>query len=150
MELFGIVLSIPAAFFASTLYCLFLVRVVSKSQRASRWLRIASYAVLALFAVEIVLLVTLGAVRSRGVLGPSFYLAHLIFFFIATPALANSLVLHRSGGFFAKWYVATVLCTIFAFCLVLLQYGVSEALHGIDGENGPYSSGPSSTLLDAS
>jgi hypothetical protein len=35
--------------------------------------------------------------------------------------------------------VAGLACTLFAFSLVLLQYGVSEALYGIDGTQGPYS-----------
>jgi hypothetical protein len=99
MELFGIVLSIPVAFVASMLYCLLLAKVVSKSALLSRWLRIASLALLSLFAVEILLLITIGAVRARGLLGPGFYVAHLVFFFICTPALANVLVLQRKHGF---------------------------------------------------
>ena len=142
MEIFGIVLSIPAAFVACTLYCLFLVKLISRFDRVSRWLRLGSHIVLALFSFELVLLITLGAVRSRGVLGPGFYVAHTFFFFLGAPALANSLVLRPGGGFFAKWYVATVLCTVFAFFLVLLQYGVSEALYGINGNDGPYSQQP--------
>jgi hypothetical protein len=139
MELFGIALSIPVAFVASMLYCLFLTRVVVNFERPSRWLRFTSLLVLALFAAELALLVSLGSVRSRGLLGPSFYVAHVIFFFLGAPALANLLVLRPRRGFFAKWYVAGALCTVFAFFLVLLQYTVSESLYGIDGDNGPYS-----------
>lgn len=139
MELVGIVLSFPVALVASTLYCLFLGRVVSKSERSARWLRLVSYLILDLLAVELVLMVTLGAVRSRALLGPSFYVAHLIFFFAGPPALANLLVLRTEGRSFSKWYVAAVLCAVLAFFLVLLQYSVSESLYGIDGDNGPYS-----------
>ncbi|MGH9579234.1 MAG: hypothetical protein ACRD3R_17485, partial [Terriglobales bacterium] len=124
MELFGIVLSIPVAFVASMVYCLFLAKLVSRSDRLSRWLLRASHIVLLLFSVELVLLVALGAVRSRGLLGPGFYVAHIFFFFVGTPALANSLVLRSGRGFFAKWFVAGVLCTMFALFLVLLQYSV--------------------------
>lgn len=146
MEIFGIVLSIPAAFVASMLYCLLLVKLVSKSDRVSRWLRVFSHLLLVLFAFELLLLVTLGAVRSRALLGPGFYVAHVFFFFLGPPALANLLILRPRGGLFTKWYAATVLCTMFAFFLVLLQYGVAEALYGIDGENGPYSERPNSTV----
>lgn len=139
MELLGIALSFPVALVASALYCLFLGRVVSKSEKSARWLRLGSYLILGLLGVEVVLLVTLGAVRSRALLGPSFYVAHLIFFFAASPALANLLVLRNKGGSFTKWYVAAVLCAVLAFFLVLLQYSVSESLYGIDGNNGPYS-----------
>jgi len=56
-----------------------LLNVVSKFGLPRRWLRIASYFVLSLLAVEITLLVTIGAVRSRELLG--FYTAHLALFF---------------------------------------------------------------------
>ena len=44
----------------------------------------------------------------------------------------------------SRWYLAGAICTAFAFCLVLLQYGVSEAVYGIGGMNGPYVSGVTS------
>ncbi len=132
MELFGIALSIPVAFVASMLYCFFLDRVVVKFEQPRRWLWFTSSLVLAFFAAELVMLVTLGAVRSRAILGPSFYVVHLILFFLGVPALANVLVLRQRRGFVASWYIAGTLCTITAFFLVLLQYSVSEALYGIE------------------
>ena len=36
-------------------------------------------------------------------------------------------------------YVAGSRCTVLAFFLILLQYNVSEALYGNDGDNGPCS-----------
>jgi len=139
MELLGIVLSIPVAFVASMLYCLLLDRIVLKLEGTSRWLRTVSLIILVLFAAELILLVTLGPVRSRGLLGPGFYAAHIIFFSLGTPALANLLVLRPRRGVLAKWYVAAAVCTLFAFFLVLLQYSVSESLYGINDEDGPYS-----------
>jgi hypothetical protein len=136
MEIFGIFFSIPVALVASSIYCFFLAKVVLRHEHACRILRKLSYVVLSLFAVELTLLSTLGAVRTRAVLGPGFYLAHVIFFFLGVPALGNLLVLRRNGQ---PWYVAAVLCTALAFLLVLLQYGVSEALYGIDGDDGPFS-----------
>jgi hypothetical protein len=53
--------------------------------------------------------------------------------------LANVLLLGKPKPLLARWYVAGLACTLFAFSLVLLQYGVSEALYGIDGTQGPYS-----------
>jgi hypothetical protein len=139
MELLGMALSIPVAFVASSLYFILLVKIVSKSDRLSRALRIASYIVLTLFAIELLLLLTFGSVRSRAFLGPGFFVAHILIFFAGTPAFANILVLRSKRGVFANWYVVAVLCTLFAFCLVLLQYTVSESLYGIDGDDGPYS-----------
>lgn len=132
MELFGIALSIPIALTANMLYCLLLARVMTKFGRASHWLRLGSCFVLALFASEIVLLLTLGSTRSRDLFGSSFYVAHLAIFLLAAPALANLLVLPSRRGSLMKWYVAGTLCTVVAFVLVLLQYGVSESLYGIE------------------
>ena len=143
MELLGITLSVPVAFFISMLYCFLLAKFVSKLVRFSQWLRMASYVFLSLFAVEVLLLITVGAVRSRGIIGPGFYVAHVVFVFLCPPALANILVLRKQPETSNRWRVGVVLSTIFAFFLVLLQYSVSESLYGIDGENGPYSENPS-------
>jgi hypothetical protein len=139
MELLGIVLSVPVAFVASMLYCLVIAKVISKWIAFSRLIRRASYVLLALLLVEILLLVTIGAVRSRVLLGPGFYVAHMVFFFLCTPALANILVLQQRAMVVGRWYVAGLICTVFAFGLVMLQVGVSEALYGVDDEGGPFS-----------
>jgi hypothetical protein len=87
--------------------------------------------------VEVVLLAVIGAVRARTLLGPGFYALHLIMFFLGTPALANIPLLRRRA--LGRWYWVVPICTLFAFVLVLLQIGVSEALYGIDGFDGPFS-----------
>jgi hypothetical protein len=138
MELFGIVLSIPLAFVASVVYCLFLAKIIIRADLLRRFLWAASVGLLLLFAVEIVLLTTIGAVRSRANIGPAFYVAHLAVFFLGTPAVANVLILRNPRATF-RWYWAVPVCTVFAFALVLLQYGVSEALYGVDGTDGPFS-----------
>ena len=131
MELVGIALSIPIAFVASALYCLLLSRVVIKFERPIRYLRAGSYGVLALFAVELLLLNTLGSVRSSALIGRGFYVTHLVIFFCGPPALANLLVLRKRSKESFAWY-AVFACTVFAFLLVLLQYDVSESLYGIE------------------
>lgn len=112
MELLGIVISIPVAFAASTLYSFLLSKFVFRRTLLSRLLRISSYVVLGLFASEVVLLETIGAVRSRGLLGPGFYSTHLLLFFLCPPALANVLVLRPKRGVPGSWWVAGALCTI--------------------------------------
>jgi hypothetical protein len=148
MEIVGIILSVPAAFVCSMLYCLLLVKVILKLERLAYILRLLSIVVLALFVVEIVLLITLGSVRGREILGPGFYATHVALFFLGPPALANLLVLKPGPQPYRRWYVAALMCTGFAFCLVLLQYTVSESLYGIDGEGGPYSSSPRDTPIN--
>ena len=71
MELLGIVFSIPVAFVMSMVYCAILANAIRRC--------------------EVALLTTLGA----GVIGPAFYVAHVVFFFLGTPALANVLLLRK-------------------------------------------------------
>jgi hypothetical protein len=130
VELFGIALSIPGAFLLSAFYRLVLLRASSRFA----WIRPTfiwgSYLVLGLFGLEIILLATVGAVRSQSLIGPLFLTGHLVVFFLGTPALLNILVL-PSRGSAAGWYVTAGICTAYAFVLVVLQYSVSESLFGI-------------------
>ena len=142
MELFGIMASVPVALTFCMLYCLAVVKFISKLRRLSYILKFVSILVLAVFVVEIVLLITVGSVRSRAFFGPGFYITHIVLFFLGPPALANVLLLRIGGRMASQWYTAGFICTVFAFILVLLQYTVSESLYGIDGKGGPYSSAP--------
>lgn len=139
MEVFGILFSIPVSFVASLVYCFLLTKFVVRQQTLSRLMWHVSVAVLIAFGAEILLLSTLGAIRARGLLGPGFYVGHVVLFFLGTPALANVLLLRRRPKRSVPWYVAVPFCVVFALVLVLLQYAVSEALYGIDGDNGPFS-----------
>jgi hypothetical protein len=141
VEIFGILFSIPASFVASLVYCLLLAKFVVRLETVSRLMWHVSAAVLIAFSAEVLLLVTLGAVRARGLIGPAFYAGHIVLFLLGTPALANVLLLRRSPKRGVPWYAAVPFCVAFAFVLVLLQYSVAEALYGIDGDNGPFSAG---------
>jgi hypothetical protein len=98
MELFGVVCSIPAAFVATVVYSFGLRWVVRKQPWLARVLIPASLLVLASLAVEWVLLASVGAVRSRGIVGPAFYPAHLAVFFLSVPAAATVLVVRGEGA----------------------------------------------------
>jgi len=131
MEILGIVLSIPVAFVASAVYCFLVSRFVLRREVLRRALWLASAALMILFGIEVTLLITIGALRSQAIVGPAFYAAHLAIFFLGPPALANLLILPRRRGA-TQWYWTVPLCTLFAFVLVLLQVGVSEALYGVE------------------
>ena len=90
---------------------------------------------------------TLGAVPSRAVVGPWFYVAHSVFFILGMPALANVLILRERGSLATRWCVSGVICTIFSLFLIVLQYVVAEALDGINGTDGPYSESPVSVRI---
>jgi hypothetical protein len=138
MEIYALALSFPAALVASVPYCLLLTYIVAKWNAVRLWLFVASTAVLCLFAAEIILLATLGAVQSYSLLGPGFYDVHLVLFVLGIPALANFLLLGRFMGFLGKWYVAAPLCAICAVPLAILQYAVTEDLFAIYGMGGPF------------
>lgn len=98
MELFGIAGSIPFAFLATALYRVLLLKAARRLPWISPVFRVVSYSVLALFGAELVLLATLGAIGSRAIVGPGFSVAHMIVFFLATPALANIILLRPRSG----------------------------------------------------
>ena len=103
----------------SMVYCALLAKVVRRLDRVRRFLLRVSLIVLGSFVVDLVLLSKLDTVRSRAVVGPGFYVAHTVFFFLGTPALANALILGRRCSLVAWWYVAGAVCTIFAIFLIL-------------------------------
>ena len=125
MELFGIALSLPVAFVLTVLY-----------RPLFEWIsavfRPASCIVCGLFAAEITMLAIFGAVRSRALAGPTFTACHAIVLLLGTPAFANLLVLQNPSRPRARWQVVVPHCTLFGFTPVMLQYGVSEQIHGIE------------------
>lgn len=135
MELFGIILSIPAASIASAAYALALTWVLQRLSFLAAPLLIGSSVILVTFVIEAVLLLTHGAVRIHGAIGPAYFSLHLAIFLLGVPALANVLVLRGQ----VKLPLTVTICTAFALILVLTQYGVSEELYGINADTGPYS-----------
>jgi len=94
-----------------------------------------------MIALEISLLAIFGAVRLYGATGGLYFDVHLLLFSLGTPALANVIILRsKADKASSDWLAAPIPCAVLAFCLVLLQYDVSERLFGVDNEGGPYSS----------
>jgi hypothetical protein len=139
MELFGIVFSIPAALIASAVYRFLLTLAVRRWPLIRPVFKTASYIVLTGIIAEWIFLALRGAVGTRIAVGPLYYDAHVLIFFLGTPALMNLLVLSDPPRRYARWWVSVPLCTALACVLVVQQYFVSEALYGIDGGDGPFS-----------
>lgn len=138
MENYGIALSIPFCYLAAAVYCALLPRIVSAWPRLRMPLLLPSLVVLGSLIGEMVLLATLGAVRSRGLLGPGFTMAHTALILLSVPALANILVLQRRIWWLREWYLAAVFCALLGLTVVVMQYAVNEALFGMDGTGGAY------------
>jgi hypothetical protein len=96
--------------------------------------------ILSLPGVFVLGFVYCGAVRSREIFGPGFYLVHRICFFLVVPALANFLLLRKDA--WTRWQIIPFLCAPLAFWVVLLEYYVYESLYGVDGTGGPFGMPP--------
>src|SRR2546427_9981084 len=108
MELFGIVCAVPTAFVAAGIYA-YLIRFVLRYRLVSRIALWISTAVLVGLLLEWGALVTVGAVRSRAIIGPAFYPVHLVIFFLAIPALANLLVIQKGEAALGSGVLVAVL-----------------------------------------
>ena len=139
MEMYAILFSCPAAFVATLVYAVLLRCAASLWPGIRPWFRGASLVVLGGLGIEVLLWSQIGAVSSRRLLGPSFELGHLVFFFFSIPAIANLMVLQRRVPFLANPFVASAACAIFAPFLATFHYDVMEALFGINGTDGPFS-----------
>jgi hypothetical protein len=99
----------------------------------------ASSVVLAAIVAECIIVAVRGSVAAREFIGSAYYSLHVLIFLLGTPALMNILVLTDPSRRLARWWICLPLCTCPAFVLVVQQYGVFEALYGIDGTDGPFS-----------
>lgn len=124
---------------ASAVYRLLLLAVANRWRWIKPLFLWASYLVLAAVLAEWIFLAIRGSVGTRALLGHAYYSVHVLIFFLATPALMNALVLPDPSNRCARWWFTVPFCTALAFVLVVQQYAVSEALYGIDGQDGPFS-----------
>jgi len=139
MDVFGLVLAIPAVVVANIVYVLVARFGLSRLSRLRPWLLWASYLVVVIAAVDVIVVLTLGAVAARTLAGPAFWTFHEVVFVFGAPSFANALILTRRGVWFRYWYATAALCCLFGVFLLFLQVGVGGALYGPDGVGGPFS-----------
>ena len=135
MELFGLLLSIPGAFFMSIICRFVILQADPHYPWIRRFLKPISKGILGLLAVELLAFGMLGPRRVHDLTGPLFEVVRFLVFFLATPALVSLLVLRWPS----KWYVVGPLGAAFAFALILLQFRVSDQVYGEKVER-PYRS----------
>jgi hypothetical protein len=139
MEILGLALAIPAVLVVNVVYVLLVRFGLVRFKKLRPWLLWPSYFVFMLALIEVTLVIVLGAVATRSLLGPAFWGFHVVVFLFGAPSLANVLVLTREGLWLRRWYAAAALCCVFGIFLVLFQVGVGDALYGPDGVGGPFS-----------
>jgi hypothetical protein len=139
MDVFGLVLGIPAVVVANIVYVLVARFGLIRFPRLRPWLIWTSFLVVVIAALDIIIVLTLGAVAARTLAGPAFWRVHLIAFVCGAPSLANVMILARQGMWFRHWYATAALCCLFGVFLLFLQVIVGGALYGPDGVGGPFS-----------
>lgn len=137
IEIFGIILAIPAAFIASTIYAVSMRWLTSKIPWLANPVLIVSIAVLAGLAIEWCLLLVIGTMRIREIIGSAFYALHLTVFFLSIPGLANIIILRRATGGFWRLLMVGACCAALTLPIALTQVAVSAVLYGVDGSGGP-------------
>jgi len=110
---------IPAALAATSVYRWIVLESAARHAWIPSALKPASYGMLSLAAVDVLLLIAFGPIRSRVLIGPLFEALHAMVFLLGTPALENVLVLRGKGT--ARWFVTVPLSTIAAEALLFLQ-----------------------------
>jgi hypothetical protein len=139
MEVLGLALAIPAVVVANLGYVLLVRFGFARLKKLRPWLLWPSYLVVILALIDVILVLTLGAVTARTLIGPPFWRFHLLVFLFGAPSLANVLLLSRETMWFRRWYATVVFCCLFGVFLVFFQVGVGDALYGPDGVGGPFS-----------
>lgn len=130
MEIFAILLAIPASLVAAFVYCHVLMWAVELFPLVGTFFRPVSWIVLFLVAVEFLVVHGSGVKSVRSSLGAGTWdLIQIGLFLLGIPALANVLLLRPAPV--SKWIVVPAFGAM-ALVLVLMQYAVPEQLCGID------------------
>jgi hypothetical protein len=137
MEAFAIVLYRAAGIIAAPVFCLVLAkggRQFPQSTSIGFWL---AAVFVSSFCIEITLAATIGILETRALIGPAYFLMHVLLTFSAAPALACLLLLgrHRIMG---GWAAAAIVSWLVGAGAIFYQYNVAETLYGMDGSGGPY------------
>jgi len=137
MEAFGIALLLAAGLVGAPIFCFVLAKVVRPLPRvASVAFRVAVPLIL-LYSSELLLVLTRGVLSTRALIGPPYFLIHVLLTFSAAPALAGVLILGRRS--LASWWpLAAAICWVVGAGSIFYQCDVAETLYGIDAQGGPY------------
>lgn len=138
MESLGIALGILGGLVAAPIFCFLLVKRIAPLPRLSCLAFVVAAVSLVIYSVELVFVGVRGAIAARQLVGPVFFPVHALLTLSSAPALACVLLLGRPN--IAKWWPAVAaICWLVGVFSISYQYGVAEALYGIDGQGGPYS-----------
>jgi hypothetical protein len=143
VEALGLLIAFPAVLFANLGYAFFAQALLRRQPTLRPWLLLASVAVIALVAADVVLVSIIGAFSTRVTIGPVYWKLHLLGVTLGAPALANLLLRNAGRPSTPRWFVLLVagVCFGVGICLVLFNVAVGESLFGPDGVGGPFATG---------
>jgi hypothetical protein len=142
VELIGLALAFPAVLVANVVYVPFVRFGLVRWQSLWPTVLWVSRAILLLLVMDVGLVATLGAVGARTLIGPAYWIGHVLVVLAGAPALAHVLLLPPGRVWSKRWYAVIPICFLLGIALVFFQVGVGGALYGPDGIGGPFSDEP--------
>jgi hypothetical protein len=137
VEVVGIALALVSGLVAAPIFCLALVKVIRRYPALAAFAFWVAAPMFGLFSIEVALVLFMGILSTRALIGPPFFLVHVVLTLGAAPTLACLLLLGRRS-IQGWWPLVAALCWFVGAGAVFYQYAVAEALYGIDGQGGPY------------
>jgi hypothetical protein len=138
VEGIAIALYLAGGLIAAPTFCLVLAKWIRQLPRLARLLWCFGLSISGLFVSDLILVAVVGSVRARELLGPGFPDIHAFVTLLAAPSVACAVLLGQRN--LARWWPAVAaFCWLVGAFAIFYQYGVMEALYGIDGIGGPYS-----------
>lgn len=138
MESLAIALWIAGGLVTAPIFCFVLATYIRPHRTVARIFFYPAVFGLCLLTLDLLAVGWVGAVRSRELIGPAFFPIHTFVTLVSPAFLAGSLLLGERH-FARRWIAVAGLSWMLGVFSIFYQYGVAEALYGIDGLGGPYS-----------
>ena len=139
MQAFGMAIELLLGLVAAPVFCFALARFIRPFAALAAWGFWIAVPLVVLFALDLTLVVTCGALGTRALVGPGFFLSHTVLSVAIGPSVACVALLSRRGHP-RRWPLVAVVCWFAGACGIFYQYDVAETLYGVDGVGGPYQS----------
>jgi len=137
MEAFGILIALLIGLVGAPVFCFVLTRFVRPIPAVASFGFWAAAPIVALFAIDILLIIAFGVLGTRALVGPGFFLTQAVLSLAIGPALACVLLL-GPWSISRWWPLVAAICWIVGAAGIFHRYNVADTLYGIDGFGGPY------------
>lgn len=132
MELLGIALWIGAGIPAAPLVCWMLVRFVRPHRAIANFVFMLCVFGTIVFAMDLALVGSSGAIRSREIVGAAFFPVHTVATLLSAASFAGTVLLGPIADSH-HWRAVAVICWCLGVLSIFYHIEVAESLYGIDG-----------------